>query len=478
MKYSIVNYICGICLVGESLFLLLPLIVSLIYGEGTWYCYLVPAVCSFLLGFPLTRRKPKANLSPREGYVCVALSWILFSLVGAVPFVMSGDIPFYVDAVFETVSGFTTTGASILSDVEVLTHSGLFWRSFSHWIGGMGVFVFMVAFLPMLGGSTMDLMKAESPGPTVDRLVPHVKDTARFLYLTYLFITAALAILLLISGLPLFDSLCMTFGSVGTGGFGITNDSCGSLTSVQQSIITVFMILSGINYSAYFLLISKKWKEAFRLDEVRWYLIIILASVGLITWNTAGIMGGVKNAFHHAFFQVASIITTTGYSTLDYEIWPQLSKTLLVCLMFIGACAGSTGGGIKVSRFLLLMKSFRKEVGILIHPRLVKVIRMDKATVKHEVMRSTNVFVSIYVVIFFLSLLVVSLDNHDFTTNFTAVAASLNNIGPGFSLVGPSCNYGFFSIPSKIVLILDMLAGRLELFPVLLLFSPSTWRKD
>ena len=478
MKYSIISYILGICLVGESIFLLLPLLVSFLYGEGTWYCYLIPAAASLALGFPLARKKPRGNFSPREGYVCVAVSWIIFSLVGAVPFVLTKDIPTYIDALFETVSGFTTTGASILADVETLTHSGLFWRSFSHWIGGMGVFVFMVAFLPMLGGSTMDLMRAESPGPSVDRLVPHVRDTARLLYLIYLAITVMQTVLLLLSGMPLFEALCLTFGSVGTGGFGVTNDSCGGLTDTQQTIITVFMLLSGVNYSAYFLLLSRKWKEAFRMDEVRWYLAIILGSVALIAFNTKEIMGGGLRALHHAFFQVASIITTTGYSTLDYEIWPHLSKTVLLCLMFIGACAGSTGGGIKVSRFLLLMKSFKKEIGILIHPRAVKVIRMDRNSVKHEVIRSTNVFISIYVVIFFLSLLLISLDDHDFTTNFTAVAATLNNIGPGFSMVGPSCNFGFFSVPSKIVLIFDMLAGRLELFPILLMLTPETWKKN
>ena len=373
MNYSIVLYILGCVLKFESAFLVLPALVGLIYREHASVSYLAVAVLCLILGVLLTHKKPRStNLYTREGFVAVALSWIIMSIFGAIPFVLTGDIPFYVDALFETISGFTTTGSSILTDVESISKASLFWRSFSHWIGGMGVFVFIMAILPMMGGSTMNLMKAESPGPSVSKLVPHVKDTAKILYGIYIAITICEATILRALGMPLFDSLTTTFGTVGTGGFGIRNDSIAGYSPAIQITITVFMILSGINYTAYFYILTGKIKELFKIEEVRWYLAIIFGSVAVITWNVRSLYPTFSETLRHAFFQVGSIITTTGYATTDFDLWPALSKTLLVTLMFIGACAGSTSGGIKVSRILILLKTIRKELSLIIHPRQVK----------------------------------------------------------------------------------------------------------
>lgn len=478
MNYPIVLYILGYVLKFESGFLLLPTIVGLIYKEGTAHSYLLAAALCFLCGAFLTCRKPKStNLYTREGFVTVALSWIVMSIFGALPFVLTGDIPSYVDALFETISGFTTTGASILTDVESLSRASLFWRSFTHWIGGMGVFVFIMAILPMMGGSNMNLMKAESPGPSVSKLVPHVKDTAKILYGIYIAMTLVEIILLCLFGMPLFDSLATSFGTVGTGGFGIKNDSMTGYSPALQNIVTIFMILSGVNYTAYFLLLSGKIKDAFRIEEVRWYFIVILASAGIITCNIRSMYGSLAETLRHAFFQVGSIITTTGYSTADFDLWPEMSKCILVILMFIGACAGSTGGGMKVSRLVILFKTIHKELSLIIHPREVKKIRIDSHAVGHETIRSTNVFLAIYFVTLLTSTLLVSIDEFDFTTNFTAVVSLLNNIGPGLALVGPTQNFSIFSVFSKFVLMFDMLAGRLELFPMMVLFLPSTWKR-
>ncbi|MBO4909807.1 MAG: TrkH family potassium uptake protein [Lachnospiraceae bacterium] len=470
-KNSIVLYIVGILLIFEGAFLLLPMFVSLIYRDGNWMWYLLTIGICLILGIPLARIKPGKNLSLKEGYIIVALCWVVLSIFGAIPLMLSGDIPNYVDALFETVSGFTTTGASILSDVTALSRSGMFWRSFMHWIGGMGIFMFMMAVLPMLGTSDMNLMRAESTGPSVERIVPHVRDTARLMYSMYFGITIAEMIALLISGMDLYSSALLTFGTVGTGGFGLVNESCGTYTAAQQMIIAVFMAASGINYTFYFFIISRKIKEAFHIEEVKYYLAIVFTSTVIIAINISHLYQSTGESLRHAFFQVASIMTTTGYSTADFDLWPELSRTILLILMMIGGCSGSTAGGVKVYRIVLLMKQFAKELSVLRHPREVKLLRMDGNTVKESVIRSTNVFISIYFVIFFISLLFVSIENYDFTTGFTAVAATINNIGPGLSLVGPTCNYGFFSAYSKIILIFDMLAGRLELFPMLLFFS-------
>lgn len=479
MNMGIVLYILGWILQFEAGFLLLPTLVGFVYQEHTpALIYLSIALVCLVLGFLLRHKRPaQFVLYTREGFATVALSWTVMSLFGALPFIMTGEIPNYIDALFETISGFTTTGASILSDVEVLSRTSLFWRSFTHWIGGMGVFVFIMAILPLMGGSTFNLMRAESPGPSVGKLVPHVRDTAKILYQLYIGITLAEIIILCCCGMPLFDSLTTTFGTVGTGGFGIMNSSIAGYSPLIQNVVTIFMILSGINYAVYFCLLRRQVKEALSITEVRWYLLIILSSVALISMNIQHMYGSIGETLRVAFFQVGSIITTTGFSTVDFDTWPQLSKNILILLMFIGACAGSTGGGIKVSRIVILWRAIRKELAIMIHPRMVKKISIDGRILPHETMRSTNVFITSYFGLLFLSVLIISLDNFDFTTNFTAVAATLNNIGPGLELVGPTQNFSIFSPLSKCVLMFNMLAGRLELFPMLILLLPSCWKK-
>lgn len=480
MNFSIVRFIIGWVLEFEGIFLLLPALVGALYREGrASLSFLAIAVLCLVCGFFLRKKRPKqTDLYTREGFASVALSWTAMSVFGALPFLLTGEIPSFIDALFEIASGFTTTGASILTEVESLSHASLFWRSFSHWIGGMGVFVFIMAILPLMGGGTsMNLMRAESPGPSVGKLVPRVKDTAKILYEIYIGLTLIGAVVLCVCGLNLFDSLTTIFGTVGTGGFGTYNDSVASFTPLVQNMITLFMILSGINYSAYFCLLRRQVKEALSIEEVRLYLLIIFGSVAAITWNIHKMYPSLSESIRHAFFQVGSIITTTGFSSTDFDAWPQFSKTILVLLMFVGACAGSTGGGIKISRILILVKSIRKELSIMIHPRLVKKIKMDGHVLPHEMLRSLNVFIAVYFLLFFGSMLAIGIDNFDLTTNFTAVLATLNNIGPGLEMVGPTQNFSIFSPFSKCVLIFDMLAGRLELFPMLILLNPSCWKK-
>ena len=479
MNVGIICYVLGWIIRGEGLFMLLPLLVSVIYKEKNGLYFLVCALTAILVGHVLTRKKPaRKSFYAREGFITVALGWIVMSLIGAMPFYLSGEIPSFVDAMFEIISGFTTTGASILSDVEALSKCMLFWRSFSHWLGGMGVLVFVLAILPMAGGESMYFMRAESPGPSVSKLVPKMRQTAKALYLIYVGLMLIEIVLLVIGEMPLFDALCMSFGTAGTGGFGILNSSAGSYTVYQQVILTIFMILFGVNFAFYFLLIMKKPKDAFGIQEVRFYFLIYAVITVLITLNvTAVSKGSLFQNFHHAAFQAASVMTTTGYSTVNFDLWPEFSKVLLVLLMFIGACAGSTGGGIKVSRILIYIKTIKKELSYLVHPRSVKILKMDGKKIDHEVIRSTNVFLCTYVIIFFASFILISLDGFDFETNFTAIAATLNNIGPGLAKVGPVENFGIYSNFSKIILSFDMLAGRLELFPMLLLFLPSSWRR-
>lgn len=477
MNYGIVRYILGWVLKFESAFLCLPVIVSVIYRERNGWVFLGVAAACFLSGWAMTLKKPEKGLYAREGFISVALSWLVMSIFGALPFVITGDIPNFVDALFETISGFTTTGASILSDVESLSYSCLFWRSFTHWIGGMGVFVFIMAILPLLGGANLNLMKAESPGPSVGKFAPKIRSTAKILYGIYFFLTVSEILLLVLFGMPLFDAMTSTFGTVGTGGFGIKNDSFAGYAPILQNIVTVFMILSGINFVFYYMLLQKKFRQAIKFEEVLTYLGIIAVTIGIVFFSTRSLFPNAADTLRHGAFQVASIITTTGFATCDFNQWPQLPKTTLIILMFVGACAGSTGGGIKVSRFVILFKTIRKELDIIIHPRAVKKIQMDGHSVPHEVVRSTNVFIMIYFMVFFISVLLLGGDNLDFTTNFTAVAATINNIGPGMELVGPASNYSVFSMPCKIILMFDMLAGRLELFPMLLLISPRSWKK-
>lgn len=478
MNYSIVIYIMGWILNFEAAFMALPCAVALLYQEKDGISFLITMAVCLVIGIPLVIRKPKNQIFlAADGFVAVSLSWIILSIMGAVPFVISGYIPNPVDAVFEVVSGFTTTGASILNDVEALPHCLLFWRSFTHWIGGMGVLVFILCLLPMTGGSHMNLMKAESPGPSVSRLVPKVQSTAKILYGIYIGLTVIEMSLLLLSGMPAFDSITLTFGTAGTGGFGVRNSSIADYTTLQQAIITIFMILFGVNFNVYFLLLMKKFGQAFKCEEVRYYFLIIAVAVGVITLNTAHMYPGLGQAFHHAAFQVATIITTTGYATVDFDQWPELSRTIVVMLMFVGACAGSTGGGIKVSRFVVLAKTVRKELMIALHPKYITKVKMDGKVVEHEVVRSINVFIVAYVFLFAASVLLISVDGFDLTTNFTSVAATINNIGPGLNRVGPTCNYSMFSNFSKLILIFDMLAGRLEIFPLLVLFYRETWKK-
>ena len=458
--------------------MVLPTVVALIYRESEVWCFLATMAVCLMVGMLLVRRKPKNQIFyVAESFVAVSLSWVLLSVMGAVPFVLSGYIPNPIDALFETVSGFTTTGASILSNVEQLPKCLLFWRSFTHWIGGMGVLVFLLSVLPMVGGSHMNLMKAESPGPIVSRLVPKVQMTAKLLYQIYLGMTILEAVILILGKMPIFDAITITVGTAGTGGFAIRNDSLASYTAFQKNVVTVFMILFGVNFNFYFFLLVRKMGQAFKMQEVRAYFLIIASAIGIITVNTVALCGNALQAFQDAAFQVGSIITTTGYATVDFDKWPQLSRTIMVLLMFIGACAGSTGGGIKVSRVLILLKSVKKELKQYLHPSAVEKIKMDGKIVEHEVVRSTNVFMVAYVLIFTVSVLLISLDEYDLVTNFTAVTATFNNIGPGLALVGPTGNFGFFSNFSKVVLIFDMLAGRLEIFPVLLLFSRETWKR-
>ncbi len=479
MNYRVILNFLSWASYFEAAFLLLPALVAIIYGEDVLSAYLISIFICLVVGTLLKLLRPKQQtMYAKEGFYAVALCWILFSVLGAIPFVLTKEIPHYVDALFETVSGFTTTGASILTDVESLSHASLFWRSFTHWIGGMGILVFMLAILPSKGnGSTVHLMKAESPGPVVGKLVPKVRSTALILYSIYFGMTILEIVILLIGKMPVYDALVHTFGTAGTGGFGIQADSIGSYTMFQQGVITVFMILFGINFNFYYLLLTRKYLHAFKMSEVRIYLLIILAAIALITIDTLSLFGNVSEAIHHVAFQVSSIITTTGYATTDFNLWPGFSKTILVMLMFIGACAGSTGGGIKVSRIMLLLKGVKNEIAMAVHPRSVRKVKMDGHTVEPETIRSLNAFFALYMVIFAFSILIVSLDEKDLITNFTAVAATLNNIGPGLEVVGPIGSFISFSIPSKIVLIFDMLAGRLELIPLLMLFVPPTWKK-
>lgn len=478
MNYAMIAYVIGWILNCEGFLMLLPCLTAVIYQETAGFSFAAAMALCFLFGVPLTVRKPKNIVFyTKEGFVSVSLSWIVLSVMGSLPFLFSGSITNPVDALFETVSGFTTTGASILSDVEALPRCILFWRSFTHWIGGMGVLVFILSLLPLTGGYHMNLMKAESPGPSVEKLVPKIQSTAKILYSIYVAMTILEVLLLLAGNMPLFDALTTTFGTAGTGGFGIKNDSMASYSPYLQNVVTVFMILFGINFNFYFLLLMRKPKKAMKNEEVRCYLAIIAITISIITFNIRGLYPSIMEAFQQAAFQVGSIITTTGFATTDFNTWPQVSRTILVMLMFVGACAGSTGGGIKVSRFVILLKTVNKELHLFLHPKGVRKISMDGKVVEHEVVRSINVFMTAYVLVFAFSILLVGFDNHDLITNFTAVAATLNNIGPGLELVGPSQNFGLFSDPAKCVLIFDMLAGRLELFPLLLLFVKDTWKR-
>lgn len=478
MNFRIVRYVLAWILLFEAMFLALPLITSVIYWESEFFIFLISiAVCAACGGLLLIKKPVNKTLYAREGIVIVAFSWIILSVFGAIPFFISGAIPSFLDAVFETVSGFTTTGASILSSVEELPKSILIWRSFTHWIGGMGVLVFIMAFIPLGGAYNMHLMKAESPGPSVSKLVPRIKNTALILYCIYIALTVIQILSLLIAGMSIFEAVNTAFATAGTGGFGIKNDSIGSFSPAIQIIVTVFMLLFSINFNSYYLVLRGKLKEAFN-SEVKTFLIIVALAIAAITFNNVGMFESVGEALRHSAFTVSSIISTTGFATADFNIWPELSRTILVLLMFIGACAGSTGGGLKVSRIIILSKGISRELKKMIHPKKVEIVSIDSKPVENSVVWSVGYYLACYVSIFVLSSLILSIENTDLITNFTSVASCLNNIGPGLEMVGPTANFAFFSPLSKSVLIFDMLAGRLELFPILLLFTPATWKKQ
>ena len=481
MNYRMIKYTLGWLMLFEAAFFLVPMITAVCYGEWwTLLSFLISALICLGLGAVCVYKKPeKTGIFAREGFVIVSLSWILLSIFGALPFVIDGCEANYINALFETASGFTTTGSTIFSDVESLPKAILMWRSFTHWVGGMGVLVFIMAFLPLGGGQNMHIMRAESPGPEVSKLVPRVKHTALILYSIYLGLTVITFICLMVSGMSFFDSVNTAFATAGTGGFGIRNDSFASFSAAQQIIVTVFMLLFSINFNSYYLIIKLKLRDAFN-TEVGIFVLIVLSAIGLITLNIyqRSEFNSIYDAMRHAAFTVASLISTTGFSTENFDLWPELSKTVLVLVMFIGACAGSTGGGIKVSRILIAIKGFLREINTLIHPKQIKNITIDKRPVDREVVRSVNAYLVCYILVFVSSLLLITLDNKGMVTNFTAVVATLNNIGPGLDGVGPAANFADFSIFSKLVLTFNMIAGRLELFPMLILFSPTTWKRS
>lgn len=472
-------YLLGWILNTIAALMLVPFAVSIYYNEGVGRYFLICSLAMFAVGFALTRKRPKnSKFYAREGFVITALSWLLLSVTGCLPFYLSGEIPSFTNALFECISGFTTTGASILSDVEQMSRCMMFWRCFIQLIGGMGVLVFMLALIPLTGGQDLYLMKAESPGPNVGKLAPKVQKTAYYLYTIYFALTLLEIICLVIAGAPLYDAVCTSFTTTSTGGFGVKNTSLGGYSPAIQYIVTIFLYLSGLNYNFFFFLWIRRIKDAFSIQEIHLYTGIFFSSIAVIAWDIIRNSGyAVEEGIRHAAFQVGSIMTTAGFSSADFDTWPSLSKSILVLLMFVGGCAGSTCGGIKVSRILIYLKTVKKEIAQLCHPRNVKVIKIDGKPLAHNVLRSANIFFIVYMVVFVVSTLLISIDEFDLVTNFTAVASALGNIGPGLSLVGPIRNFDLFSPLSKYVLMFDMLAGRLEIFPMLVLLSPSTWKK-
>lgn len=477
MNYRMIKYVLGWILLFEALFMLIPTACALIYRETAVIHFLITMAICLAIGALFLIGKPKnRTLYSRDGIVIVSMSWIFLSLFGALPFFISGSIPSFVDALFETVSGFTTTGASIIPNVDLMPRSMLLWRSFTHWVGGMGVLVFIMAFIPLSGAHNMHIMKAESPGPSVSKLVPRVRTTAMILYSIYVALTLLQFIILLCFKMSVFDALNTAFATAGTGGFGIKPDSMGSYSTAIQVTVTVFMLIFSVNFNSYYLILKKKFRDSFS-TEVKCFIGVVAVSILLITLNTLSMYDNVGDAVNHSSFAVASIISTTGYATVDFNLWPALSRTILVILMFTGGCAGSTCGGIKLSRIIILFKSMLRELRRNVHPKKVEQISIDSHPVESSVVRSTAAYLFCFCLLFVGSVVIVSLDGKDLITNFTAVATTINNVGPGLELVGPTQNFAHFSILSKLVFIFDMLAGRLEIFPILLLFSPTTWKK-
>ena len=477
MNFRVVFKLIGRILLLLAGSMVLPLLVALLYGESP-----APFLYSILLlgviGGGLSALPATSRFYAREGFFAVALIWLLTGVAGSLPFLFSGWFATPIDCIFESCSGFTTTGATILTEIEPLPKGILFWRSFTHWLGGMGVLVLLLAIIPAGGrgrGYTMHILRAESPGPNVGKLVPKMKDTAKILYLIYILLTVLNVVFLLIGKMPVFDAVCTAFGTAGTGGFGIRNDSIAGYSPYLQNVCTVFMLLFGVNFSCYYLLLMRKIKNVFRDEELRMYMGAVIGSIVLIVWNLKGFYGTLGETVRHAAFQVASIMTTTGFATTDFDLWPSFSKAVLLALMVVGACAGSTGGGLKCGRALLLLKSLRRNIRKVLHPQKVQIVRNNGQMVDEKVLENTNAYLAAYVVIVLLSFIVISLDGFSITTNISAVLACFNNIGPGFDAVGPTCNFAAYSPLSKVVLIADMLAGRLEIFPILILFSRSTW---
>ncbi len=482
MNRKMIGKLLGFLLLLECLFLLPPALISAADGEGealrAIFTTMALSAAGGLLLYSLCRNAEKSFYA-REGFLIVSLGWIVLSAVGALPFWLSGEIPHYVDAVFEVISGFTTTGASILTNVEAMSRGLLFWRSFTHWLGGMGILVFLLAVVPMgKGGYSVHLLRAESPGPSVSKLVPRMRQTAAILYLIYIALTVLDVLFLLFGGMSLFDSLCTAFGTAGTGGFGVRNDSIAGYSPYIQTVCTVFMALFGVNFSIYFLLLVGRFRQALLNEELGVYLGIMLGAMAIITVDIVPLYGGsIRWALHDAAFTVSSIMTTTGFATADFDLWPQLSRTILVVLMVVGACAGSTGGGIKCARLLLLCKTLTARVRQILHPRSVNLIRIEGHPVNEETIQGVNTYMTAYCAIGVVSFLILSLDDLSLETNLTAMLACLNNIGPGLDMVGPTSNYAHFSDLSKIVLMLDMLLGRLEIFPLLIMLSPRAWKR-
>lgn len=477
MVFNIIGRICQIM----GLLLLMPIIVAAVYKEtDNIFVFLFVAALTFVIGTILSLLcKTKNNIIyAKEGFAVVVSTWIMMSLIGAIPFVISGEIPSYIDAVFETVSGFTTTGASILTNVEAMSKSMLFWRSFTHWVGGMGVLVFVMAILPNVTDRPMHILRAEIPGPVVGKLVPRVKDTAKILYLIYIVLTLLEIVFLLFGGMPLYDSIVHTFGTAGTGGFGIKGDSIAGYSPYCQWVITIFMLIFGINFNIYFLLLIRRFKSVFKSSELWCYISIVLVSIGIITLNISSMYDTLGESVRNSAFQVASIITTTGFSTVNFDLWPGLSKGILLVLMMIGACAGSTGGGIKVSRLVILFKSAAKEIRKMIHTRSVSSVHFEGRLVGEGTVSSVATYFFVYMVCLIVAFLAISFEPFGFESNFSAVVACFNNIGPGFSEVGAAGNYFGYTVFSKIVLSFSMLLGRLEIFPMLIVFSPRTWIKN
>lgn len=479
MNYKTVFYMLGRIVQIESALLLLPLLVGLIYGEGGALSFLITAVLSFAVGTLLTSlfKKDDSLLYAREGFAIVALAWIAMSLIGALPFTLSGNIPSYVDAFFETVSGFTTTGASILHDVEALEKCMHFWRSFTHWVGGMGVLVFVMAIFPQESGRSIHIMRAEMPGPIVGKIVPKIRETAKILYLIYIFMTAVQIILLLLGGMSLFESVLHAFGTAGTGGFGVKSDSIGGYSPYLQWVIAIFMMLFGVNFNLYYLILIKRFRAAVKSTELWVYFAIIACATAIISANVYQTFGSLSDTVRAAFFQVSSIITTTGYATTNFDLWPELSKTVLVVLMFIGACAGSTGGGIKVSRFIIIFKTIGRDLKKMIHPRSMATVKFEGKSLDSATANGVSTYFSVYFILYLFLFLLISFEPFGFETNFTATAACFNNIGPGLAGVGPASSFAAYTPFSKIVLSFAMLLGRLEIFPIMLIFTPVFWKR-